>query len=85
MKEYDNLIREFNKLPALKRIETERERAEFIAHPFDYLDRRVVEDTGITYSDKVKASPEQLAELAGIPYVQFVRRIGNTLFNLKVL
>lgn len=85
MKEFDNLINEFNKLPALKRIETETERREFIAHPFDYLDRRIIEDTGITHSDRVKVSPEQLADLAGIPYTQFVRRIGNALFNLKVI
>lgn len=82
---FNKLIEEFNKLPVLQKIETDEEAREFVSQPYEYLDRHILSDTGITTSGKTEVSPEQIADIVGIPYVQFTRKIGSTLLNMKII
>jgi hypothetical protein len=77
---FNSLIEEFNQLPVLQKIETDEQAKEFEAQPYEYLDKHILEDTGITGK---KVTPELIADVVGIPYVQFTRKISNVLMNIK--
>lgn len=77
------LIEEFNSFPGLQKIETEEQVIEFVTLPYDYFDKHILSDLGIATAGHREITPEQIADIVGIPYVQFCRQIGGVLLSMK--
>ena len=86
-----DLIRYYNRQPVLNKLETKEQVFAFLKEPIKYLDKAIIKDSGVTFSDKASPAPDQVAKIFNIPYDEITDRIykarigqlGNFEFDVK--
>ena len=85
------LVKFYNKIPVLKELKTKDEVFAFLKEPIKYLDKAIIKDTGVTFSDKASPAPDQVAKIFNIPYNDItdkvykarIGQLGNFKFDEK--
>jgi putative NADH-flavin reductase len=74
-KKMTDLIRYYNRVPLLKKLETKKDVFNFLKEPIKYLDSAIIKDTGVSFSDKASPAPDQVAKIFNIPYDEITDKI----------
>jgi len=69
------LIKDYNRLPVLNKLETKEEVFNFLKEPIKYLHEAIIQDSGFTFSDKANPAPDQVAKIFNIPYDEITDKI----------
>ena len=73
------LVKVYNELPIINSLTIKKDVFDFFSNPIEWFNNSILNDTGITFSEKATPAPEQVAKMFNIPYEPVI----NKIYHLK--